>query len=55
MNHDHKDTITTNVANISDMEIMWFLMIVMFGWNLWMSIQHYKLQKKLELSRKNKK
>lgn len=47
MNHDHKDHITTGMSSISDMEVMWFLMVVMFGWNLWMAIQHYRLSKKV--------
>jgi len=53
MNHDH--SVITAGSPISEMEIMWFLMVVMFGWNLWMAYQHNRLNKKVECSCKEKK
>ena len=46
MTHDHP--VLTTGSSITDMEAMWVLMVIMFGWNLWMAYQHYKLQNKVE-------
>ena len=43
MNHDHP--VMTAGSPITEMEIMWILMAIMFGWNLYMQYQHYKLKK----------
>ena len=53
MNHDHP--VITAGSPITEMEIMWFLMIVMFGWNLYMAWQHNRLNKKVDCSCKEKK
>jgi hypothetical protein len=37
-------------SGITEMETMWFLMIVMFGWNLIMAYQHYRLKNKVDCS-----
>ena len=52
MNHDHP-TLTAG-SPLTEMEIMWFLMVVMFGWNLYMAWQHNKLSKKADCSCKEK-
>jgi len=46
VNHDHP--VITAGSSITEMEIMWFLMVVMFGWNLYMAWQHNKLSNKVE-------
>jgi hypothetical protein len=43
MNHDHP--VITAGSGITEMEIMWVLMAVMFAWNLYMVYQHNKLKK----------
>lgn len=45
MSHDH-----SNMSSVSfgEMEVMWLLMIIMFGWNLYMVYQHNRLKKKVE-------
>jgi uncharacterized membrane protein (DUF106 family) len=35
-------------VSFGEMEIMWLLMIIMFGWNLYMVYQHNRLKKKVE-------
>jgi hypothetical protein len=44
MNHDHP-TLTAG-SPLTEMEIMWVLMAVMFAWNFVMAYQHYRLKKK---------
>ena len=53
MDHDHS-TLTAG-SPITEMEIMWALMVVMFAWNFVMAYQHYKLNKKSSCSCKGKK
>jgi len=53
MEHDH--TALTAGSPITEMEIMWVLMGVMFVWNLVMAYQHYSLKKKSDCSCKEKK
>lgn len=53
MSHDHP-TLTAG-SPLTEMEIMWVLMAVMFVWNFVMAYQHYTLKKKAECSCKGKK
>jgi hypothetical protein len=53
MNHDHP--VMTAGSGITEMETMWFLMVLMFGWNLLMAYQHYRLKNKVDCSCKEKK
>jgi len=53
MDHDH--TTLTAGSPITEMEIMWVLMAVMFAWNFVMAYQHYKLKNKADCSCKEKK
>ena len=52
MSHDHP-TLTAG-SPLTEMEIMWVLMAVMFVWNFVMAYQHYTLKKKAECSCKGK-
>ena len=53
MDHDH--TTLTAGSPITEMEIMWVLMAVMFAWNFVMAYQHSKLKNKADCSCKEKK
>ena len=46
MNHDHP-TLTAG-SPLTEMEIMWVLMAVMFAWNFVMAYQHYRLKNKVD-------
>jgi hypothetical protein len=52
---DHEHPAITTGSPITDMEIMWVLMAVMFAWNVVMAYQHYKLNKKSSCSCKGEK
>ncbi len=53
MNHDHHTAVTG--FPITEMEVMWVLMGVMFVWNFYMAWQHNRLNKKVDCSCKEKK
>ena len=42
-NHDNMGLATGN--GMSEMTLMWILMAIMFGWNLYMQYQHHKIKK----------
>jgi hypothetical protein len=53
MGHEHP--VLTTGSPLTEMEIMWVLMAVMFAWNFVMAYQHYKLKNKADCSCKEKK
>ena len=53
MTHNHP--VIAAGSGVTEMEMMWFLMVVMFGWNLVMAYQHYRLKNKVDCSCKEKK
>ena len=48
VNHDHFSE--TAGFPLTEMEIMWILMVVMFAWNFVMAYQHHRLKKKTDCS-----
>ena len=48
VNHDHLSA--TSGFPLTEMEIMWILMVVMFAWNFVMAYQHHRLKKKTDCS-----
>ena len=46
VNHDHLSA--TAGFPLTEMEIMWILMVVMFAWNFVMAYQHHRLKKKTD-------
>jgi hypothetical protein len=43
--HDHENIVLATGSGITEMQIMWILMAIMFVWNLHMVYQHHKLKK----------
>jgi hypothetical protein len=45
MHHNHE--FTKDLFIITEMQIMWFLMVIMFLWHSFMQYQHLKLKNKV--------
>jgi hypothetical protein len=47
MSHNHSDHFLVATSFITEMQAMWALMVIMFAWNVVMTVQHQKLKNKV--------